>query len=141
MWISKKYLLLDALNILLTQKTSCRSVKDECSPDQQRRKRSRWLFRGHNESLILSSLHAYGTFTEFQLPRLFSRSGELRTQKLKSHLMRTQSLKVLPLKPGVGKYIAMLATLTARDFFFANFYPSGPFTFIFSKTSPEFFLC
>ena len=32
------------------------------------------------------------------------RSGELRTQKLKSHLVRTQSLKVLPFKPGVGQY-------------------------------------
>ena len=31
------------------------------------------------------------------------RSGELRTQKLKSHLVRTQSLNVLPLKPGVGQ--------------------------------------
>ena len=69
------------------------------------------------------------------------RSGELWTQKLKSHLMRTQSLKVLPLKPGVGQYIAMDATLTAKDFFLANFYPSGPFTGIFSKTSPNFFLC
>ena len=28
---------------------------------------------------------------------------------------------------------------TARDFFLANFYLSGPFTRIFSKTSPEFF--
>ena len=72
---------------------------------------------------------------------LFSpRSGELRTQKLKSHLLRTPSLKVLPLKPGVGRYIAIHATLTARDFFLANFYPSGPFTCIFSKISPEFFL-
>ena len=61
------------------------------------------------------------------------RCGELRTQKLKSNLMRTQSLKVLPLKPGVGQYIAVHATLTARDFFLANFYPSGPFTCIFSK--------
>ena len=67
-------------------------------------------------------------------------SGELRTQKLKSHLMRTQSLKILPLKPGVGQYIAMHAMLTARDFFLANFYPSGPFTCIFSKISPEFLL-
>ena len=67
---------------------------------------------------------------------------ELRTQKLKSHLMRTHSLKVLPLKPGVGQYIALLATLTARDFFLANFYPSGPFTcFFFFKTSSEIFLC
>ena len=68
------------------------------------------------------------------------RSGELRTQKLKSHLVRTQSLNVLPVKPGVGQYIAMHATLTARDFFLAYFYPSGPFADIFfSKTSPYFY--
>ena len=42
------------------------------------------------------------------------RDGELRTQKLKFPLMRTQSLKVLPIKPGVGQYIAMHATLAAR---------------------------
>ena len=66
-------------------------------------------------------------------------SVELRTQKLESHLMRTQSLNVLPLKPGVGQYIAIHSTLTARDFFLAYFYPSGPFTCIFSKTSPDFF--
>ena len=41
-------------------------------------------------------------------------SGELRTQKLKSHLARTQSLNVFPLKPGVGQYIAIHATLIAR---------------------------
>ena len=62
-------------------------------------------------------------------------SGELQAQKVKSHLMRTQSLSVLPLKPGVGQYIAIHATLTARDFFLAYFYPSSPFTSIFSKTS------
>ena len=33
------------------------------------------------------------------------RSGQLRTQKLKSHLLRTQSLKVLPLKSALGQYI------------------------------------
>ena len=48
-----------------------------------------------------------------------TRSGELRTQKLKSHLVRTQNWKVLPLKPGVGQHIAIHATLTARDFFLA----------------------
>ena len=48
-------------------------------------------------------------------------------QKLESHLLRTQSfLKFLPLKPGVGQYIATHATLTAREFFLANSYPSGP---------------
>ena len=36
--------------------------------------------------------------------------------------MSTQGLKVLPLKPGVGEYITMHATLTARDFLLANFY-------------------
>ena len=69
------------------------------------------------------------------------RSGELRTEKLKSHLVRTQSLQVLPLKPGLGQYNAMHATLTARDFFLANFYLSGPFTCVFSSTSSKFFLC
>ena len=70
-----------------------------------------------------------------------TRSGELRTQKLKSHLVRTQSLNGLSLKPGVGQYIAIHATLTARDFSLAYFSPSSPFTCIVSKTSPDFFLC
>ena len=48
---------------------------------------------------------------------LDSPSGQLLTQKLKSHLVRTQNLNVLPLKPGVGQYIAIHATHTARDFF------------------------
>ena len=92
-----------------------------------------------------------GLFTPWRcLPICFSdslsssflcRSGELWTQKLKSHLVRTQSLNVLPLKPGVGQYIAIHATFTARDFFLAYFYPSGPFTCIFSQTSPDFSLC
>ena len=51
----------------------------------------------------------------------------------KSDLVRTQSLNVHPLKPGVGQHIAIHATLTARDFFLAYFYTSGPFTCIFSK--------
>ena len=68
----------------------------------------------------------------------WSRSGELRTQKLKSPLMRTQSLKILHLKPGVGQYIATQAT--PRDFFLDNFYSSGPFTCMFFKTSSRFFL-
>ena len=62
----------------------------------------------------------------------------VRTQKLKSYLVRTQSLNVLSLKPGVGQYIAIHATLTAKDFFLAYFYTSGPFTCIFSKISPNF---
>ena len=52
--------------------------------------------------------------------------------------MRTQSLNVLPLKPGVGEYIAVHATLTARDFFLANFYPFGSFICIFQNLSRFF---
>ena len=66
------------------------------------------------------------------------RTGELRTQKLKSHLVRTQSLHVLPFKPGVGQCIAIHATLTAREFFLAYFFPSSPFTCIFPKPLPIF---
>ena len=54
------------------------------------------------------------------------------------HLVRTQSLNDLPLKPGVGQCIVVHATLTAKDFFLAYFYLSGPFICIFSKTSPDF---
>ena len=64
--------------------------------------------------------------TDMHGPWRLTHSGELRTQKLKSHLVRTQSLNVLPLKPGVGQHIAIHATLTARDFFLAYFYPSSP---------------
>ena len=64
------------------------------------------------------------------------RSGELRTQKLKSHLVRTQNLNVLPLKPIVGQYLAIYATLTARGFFLAYFYTSDAFTCIFPKPLP-----
>ena len=48
--------------------------------------------------------------------------------EIKVASVRTQSLKVLPLKPGVGQYIAIHATLTARDIFLAYSFPSGPFT-------------
>ena len=89
--------------------------------------------------LFTASSTSTGRFsTSFVEPR----SGELRTQKLRSHLVRTQSLNVLPLKPGVGQYIAINATLTARDFFLVYFYPSGPFTCIFPNPLPIFpFLC
>ena len=50
-------------------------------------------------------------------------------------------LKRSPFKPEVRQYTAIHATLTAIDFFLAYFYSSGPFTCIFSKTSPDFFLC
>ena len=64
------------------------------------------------------------------------RSWELRTQKLKSHMVRTRSLNVPPLKPGVGQYIAIHSTLTARDFFLSYFYPHSPA--FFAKPLPIF---
>ena len=91
------------------------------------------LSSGYIEPLLLAS-SLYACYQGILRPR----SGELWTQKLKSHLVRTQSLNVLPLKTGVGQYIAMHATLTARNFFLAYFYPSGLFTCIFSKPSPDF---
>ena len=60
-------------------------------------------------------------------------------RELRTHLVRTQSLNVLPFKPGVGQYIAIHATLTARGFFHANFYPSCPFTCIFFQNLSRVF--
>ena len=58
--------------------------------------------------------------------------------EIKVFTVENRELKVLLSKPGVGKYIAIHATLTAREFFLANFYPSSPFTGIFPKTLPSF---
>ena len=75
-------------------------------------------------------------------PPQIPRSGELRTQKLKSHLVRTQSLNVLSLKPGIGQYIAIHTTLTARDFCLSClFLPFRSIHLHFSQTSPDFTLC
>ena len=65
-----------------------------------------FLLRKHSVLLFLESLAV-----------ACPRSEELRTPKLKSHLVRTRNLNILPLKPGVGQCIAIHATLTARDFF------------------------
>ena len=43
-------------------------------------------------------------------------SGELQMQKLRSHLLRTQSSKVLLLKPGAGTCITMHATPSTMNF-------------------------
>ena len=65
---------------------------------------------------------------------------ELRTQNSKSHLSRTLSLKVLLLKPGVGQYIAIHATLTVRNFFLANFYLRSIHLHFFQNLSRAFFV-
>ena len=50
----------------------------------------------------------------------------------------TESLNFLPLKPRLGSYIAIHATLTARNFFLAYFNPSSPFTSIFFQNVANF---
>ena len=65
--------------------------------------------------------------------------GSCGRRNLKSYLVRAQSLNVFPLRPKVGQYIVIHATLTARDFFLAYFYPSGPFTSIFFQNFSRFF--
>ena len=71
--------------------------------------------RNYEPSALLAKGLCLTHLIDLSLPR----SGELRMQKLNSHLVRTQSLNILPLKPGVGQYITIHATLTARDFFLA----------------------
>ena len=60
-------------------------------------------------------------------------SKVLRTQKLKTHPLRTKSSKIFPLKPDVGRNIATHALPTARNFFLPNFCLPSPFIFIFLK--------
>ena len=96
----------------------------------------------HGNNIIMHLSIASTSNSRLFFLRFVPRSGELRTQKLKSHLVRTLSLNVLPLKSGVGQYIAMHATLAAGNVFLAYFYPSGPFTCIFfPENSPDFFMC
>ena len=68
-------------------------------------------------------------------------SGETRTQKFKTHMLRTQSSEVLPFKPGAGPHIAMHATLTTRYFLLSTFYPYGPFTCILPPKPLQSFSC
>ena len=91
----------------------------------------------------LRQLDDQGLYPKYSFPAFFFFVPQwgVRTQKLKPHLVKTQSLNGLPLEPGVAQYIAIHATLTARDFFLANFYPSGTFTCIFSQNLSRFFLC
>ena len=61
-------------------------------------------------------------------------------QKLQFHLLRTQSLKRLPLKPGVGQYTGILHLLPGiSSLLISTLLVRSPA--FFSKTSPNFFLC
>ena len=88
-----------------------------------------------------ASDHWLQTVSEATNAQQYTRSGQLRTQNLKSHLMRTQSLRVLPLNLGVGQYVTIHATLTAGiSSSLISILPVHSPAF-FSKTSPEFFPC
>ena len=71
----------------------------------------------------------------------YSRNGELRTQKLKSHLVGTQSLNVLPLKPGIGQYTAIMLRLLPgiSTLLISTLRVHSPA--FFQKPLPVFFLC
>ena len=60
------------------------------------------------------------------------RCGGLRPQKLKTHLLRTQSSKVLPIKPS-SEYSHACFTYCQGFLPWTNFYPPGPFICIFPK--------
>ena len=84
--------------------------------------------------------HICSLFLSLSLFLFLRRSVVLQTQKRKTHLLRTQSSKVLPFESRAGPYMVMHATPTARDFFHASFYNSGQFICIFPKTLQSF-LC
>ena len=67
---------------------------------------------------------------------LFAPQWEAADAEIKVPSGENTELKRSPFKIWVAQYIA-----TARDFFLVYFYPSGPFTCIFSKPLPIFFLC
>ena len=72
---------------------------------------------------------------------LFLSQWDTSDAEVKFLFVQNQSSNVLPFKPGLGQCINMYATPAARNVFVAHFYLPGPFPFIFSKTSPNFFLC
>ena len=74
-------------------------------------------------------------------PSLSSRSGELQTQKLKSHLVRTQSLNVLPLDPEVSQWYIATHKLHLLPGISSSLIPTVPVrAHAFLKISSEFFL-
>ena len=113
------------------------------------------LFKGDKKKKIVRAsqkrvsgnhYHFYCFCTElfFYEPTAFAtpRSGEIRTQKLKSHLVRTQSLIVLPLKSGVGQCMATHCYTYCHGFLPRLFLPFRSIHLHFFKNlSRYFFLC
>lgn len=76
--------------------------------------------------LIYSFIHHYLPTMPAVIPAGSPLGGELRMQKLRSLLLRTQSSQNLCLKHGVGQNIATHASPAARD----SAFPSSAFQFI-----------
>ena len=102
----------------------------------------------------LLALSVDGLFAVNVLLLFFSRSvcpfsslqWDTADAEIKTHLVRTQSSKILSIKSGVGQNISMHASPTARDFFLEliSAFPVHSRSFFslpFSSTSPEFILC
>ena len=87
--------------------------------------------------LVLTCFKATGTsFIRYMVPTDLYKNS--RVFHLAPQWGAADAETKVPLKLGVSQYTAMHATLTARDFFLANLYPSGPFTCIFLKPLPNF---
>ena len=69
------------------------------------------------------------------------RSWELRTQKIKFHLVRTQSLNVLPLKPTEGPVYSQTCYVQCQGFLPCLFLHFRSIHLHFFETSPDIFLC
>ena len=66
---------------------------------------------------VISQQYTSHEITSKSFPQWRSANAEIKVPSG----VRTQSLNILPLEPGVGQYIVVQATLTAMDFFLANF--------------------
>ena len=95
-----------------------------------------WLFLGLGVQNTAKCL--YACFTPDSLFDIQSPQWGAADTEIKVPSGENTELKRSPFKAWSRSAYAIHATLTFRDFFLAYFYPSGPFTCIFSKTSPDF---
>ena len=146
-WESERVVRESCLRDVQSNVSNTTKAKSFCLPSSMSLRLCRWL-------LLMLWLHwtrpsSADPSTERHTAVLSRKPGALRPHKppqwgavdaeIKVPSGENTELKRSPLKPGSGQYIAIHATLTARDFFLAYFYPSGPITCIFSKFFPDFF--
>ena len=110
--------------------------------------RSSFEFWGHVWNFILAGSFCSTEFfwilrtcLKFHISWSHTRSGVLRTQKLKTHLLRDQSSKVLPLKTCSRSVLSHACYAYCRGFLPCLFLPSRSVHLHFFQISPKFFLC